>query len=99
MTVLIKGIEMPPDIEGAEVIIHIKPDGTVFDMRGVHLQAQAVEVPTPHGRLIDADELMKVVYSELSYGEEALWAMIFCDGFIGPAPTVIEAEEEQTDVR
>lgn len=52
-----------------------------------------VPVPTPHGRLIDADKLMKVVYSELSYGEEALWAMVFCDGFIGPAPTVIEAEE------
>lgn len=96
MSLLIKGIDMPPDIEGAEVIIHIKSDGTVFDMREVHLQAQAVELPTPHGRLGDLDRLYKHIKAECNiYGKPTIG---FEDGnkvlkIIADTPTVIEAEE------
>lgn len=102
MTILIKGIDMPPDIEGAEVIIHIKPDGTVFDMRGVHLQAQAAEVPTPHGRLIDADAFIVEQCHECDgCCEDTDCACLDCTSDnrcefmqdIADAPTIIEAEE------
>lgn len=47
-----------------------------------------VEIPTPHGRLIDADALRKTI--ESIYGG-ALWTFD-CFECIRKAPTVIEAE-------
>lgn len=46
-----------------------------------------VEVPEPHGRLIDADELNHEYYKSPSY-------LNLCNT-INAAPTVIEAEEEE----
>lgn len=42
-----------------------------------------IEIPTPHGRLIDGDALMK------TYDEES-WSGYYC---ISQAPTILEAEE------
>ena len=47
-----------------------------------------IEVPTPHGRLIDADELLMDA-NKLRYGEG--WLITVEN--IEAAPTVIEAEE------
>ena len=53
-----------------------------------------VEIPTPHGRLIDADELYEPM-------ERDLYAGIGCDPTsiaaitISEAPTIIEAEESK----
>lgn len=103
MSLLIKGIDMPPDIEGAEVIIHIKPDGTVFDMRGVHLQAQAVELSTPHGRLKDEKWIKEYItdtikgFEEMNRSDLQNYSLIAglrtVEVMIEHAPTVIEAEE------
>ena len=46
------------------------------------------EIPTPHGRLIDADALKKTI--ESIYGG-ALWTFD-CFEFVDEAPTIIEAE-------
>lgn len=58
------------------------------------------EIPTPHGRLIDADELMKVIesndYMLKSYFNSTDRGM-FTIGIkqaIDEAPTIIEAEEK-----
>ena len=48
----------------------------------------AIEIPTPHGRLIDADALKKTI--ESIYGG-ALWTFD-CFEFVDKAPTIIEAE-------
>ena len=45
---------------------------------------EVVEVPEPHGRLIDADELLKKHFTK--------WTCYDAER-IGTAPTVIEAEE------
>ena len=60
MSILIRGVKMPEDAEGCEVIIRIQPDGTVLNLQGIHLDAKAVTVPA-HGRLIDADALMDLI--------------------------------------
>lgn len=61
MGVYIKGMEMPKE---QPLIIKISPDGTVYMSQGIygigHGVAKAVPVP-PHGRLIDADVLCKVL--------------------------------------
>lgn len=55
--VLIRGIEMPCDVEGCEVIIRIQPNGEVLDAHKIHIGATAIPLPEGHGRLIDADAL------------------------------------------
>lgn len=56
-----------------------------------------VEVPTPHGRLIDAEQIKNAVFHHLSIkGEEYLLpAEKSVFGNIIKAPTVIEAEDEE----
>ena len=49
------------------------------------------EIPTPHGRLIDADALKKTI--ESIYGG-ALWTFD-CFEFVDEAPTIIEAEVDE----
>ena len=77
MGVYIKGMEMPRD-KALSLVIY--SDGSIT----VNLQNspyKAIEIPTPHGRLIDADVCRQKVY----------------DGSRTPyktCPTVIEAEGE-----
>lgn len=54
MSVLIKGMEMPP--EGCTFLVIIHPDGTLTNLKGNELKATAIEVPS-HGDLIDRDAL------------------------------------------
>ena len=51
-----------------------------------HSDCPLVEVPTPHGRLIDADEIEKCVHEWYDVGE-----YVFADT-IRDADTIIEAE-------
>jgi len=50
-----------------------------------------VEVPEPHGRLIDADALVNTVVFHTSIPADI---KEFIEDLIGIAPTVIEAEED-----
>lgn len=56
MGIYIPGMELPPDVEGCEIIIRIQPDGTVLNAGKIHLGMKATELP-PHGRLGDLDAL------------------------------------------
>ena len=58
MSVLIKGMNMPK--EGRIIVIY-KLNGQFYaSMNGTEL-CPLVEIPTPHGRLIDADAFAKTV--------------------------------------
>lgn len=98
MTVMIKGMEMPK--EGTVLVIN--SCGEVWSHTWPAMgyirkdKAKAVEVPTPHGRLIDADELIAELH-RLTLGENSLYERFFIDGVyavIDTAPTVIEAEDK-----
>ena len=92
MSVLIKGMEMPAlcqecdlYIEGACYAKGYRDYRSIMDMSKPD-DCPLIEVPTPHGRLIDADELAnKTFYSKTS--APYITYKKFCD-----APTVIEAE-------
>ena len=59
MSLIIKGLDTPQTPK--RIIIY--PNGTIVDgdKKGTKiLKAQAIEIPTPHGRLIDADELQEL---------------------------------------
>ena len=51
-----------------------------------------IEVPTPHGRLIDADKLMtEVMDSDLDHLQRDDWREVI--QIVQDAPTIIDAEE------
>lgn len=57
MSILIKGMKMPQGNSTINVLIYA--DGTVYTGHVNDSQYSAVSVPTPHGRLIDAEELKR----------------------------------------
>ena len=86
MSILIKGMEMPT----SPVLFCIHPDGKVFaDLEGGWREYQAVPVP-PHGRLIDADALMKQVEHDTPLSDVYEKTM---RRYLNNAQTIIEAEE------
>lgn len=95
MSILIKGMEMPKSCSKCDLrVIAIGLDfqcaisgETVDDYYSSrHPKCPIVKVPTPHGRLIDADELEKCVHEWYDVGE-----YVFADT-IRNADTIIEAE-------
>ena len=110
MSVIIKGMKMPKscdscdliqfDDEGLEAHCPLSPYyrwcGTPPDY--IPEGCRLVEIPTPHGRLIDADELLKVI-EENSYRLRGVINLtengMFLSGIrqaIDESPTIIEAE-------
>ena len=100
MSVLIKGIDMPSGL--AERGFVIRGDGRVCNFIGTPIEGCcAVEVPTPHGRLIDADDLHEKMYheafevdSEMQRWDGGCWIRykVF-ENCESDCPTVIESEE------
>lgn len=74
-------------------------NGELITANGKHFQA--IQIPTPHGRLIDADAL-ETVFKDMAkceWNQKAFpisWAYAFEDTIdeIYDAPTILEAEEE-----
>lgn len=106
MSILIKGMEMPKDGAFVEVLIwsdghitqtgdsYIAEDGRMYYQPCDWKYFSAVTVP-PHGRLIDADNLLSVLDilcdkgGDIRYWEQLAWIIKDC-------PTIIEAEEEES---
>lgn len=89
MSLFIKGMEMPK--AGETIIIAENVDGTIYG-RLEHGDDwyPLIEVPTPHGRLVDVTELLRdsegIILETIDDHEEV-------EEMIKDAPTVIEAEE------
>ena len=82
MNIIIKGMEMPKE---ESITIQILPSGAVYLEDKLVYEACAVEIPTPHGRLIDADKLMRDIEEyHLSDGKFQHWVDV--------QQTIIEAE-------
>lgn len=108
MSVIIKGMKMPKNCAECFVawerchrtIEWYKNNPQYYDIR--HEDCPLVEVPAPHGRLIDADELRHTMYHqafELDSADQrwdsGCWIRYrLFDKNIEAAPTIIEAEEE-----
>ena len=93
MSVLIKGMEMPAlcqecdlYIEGACYAKGYRDYRSIMDMSKPD-DCPLIEVPTPHGRLIDADELANKTFYSVTSAPYITYKK-FVD-----APTVIEAED------
>ena len=101
MSIIIKGMDMPKSPK--RIIIY--PNGTIVDgdKKGTKiLKAHAIEIPSPHGRLIDGDRLMEGLGIAIECkdcsrkgifgcGEDSAFAYA-CEA-ITDAPTIFESEE------
>ena len=88
MSILISGMEMPKNCD-----VCFMRDACEYSMPlGKRLtDCPLIEVPMSHGRLIDADSLVKSM-RDFSY----MWGERMNDEWIGEAPTIIPAEECET---
>lgn len=102
MSVLIKGMEMPSGCSMCQLrdlcydyyICRAKKlnDGRYLDVDDVtnrrHRNCPLIEIPTPHGRLIDADELIGYLHKALADTD----VLFLFERIINRQPTTIEAE-------
>lgn len=63
----------------------------IDNYKTIHNVCPLVAIPTPHGRLIDADRLLAIIKS--AAGNQLSVPLSAVIGSIEHAPTVIEAEE------
>jgi len=98
MSILIKGLHLPTE-RLYPLHLTIYSDGNVFCGHGIGKRSyEAVEVPTPHGDLIDSsayrDDFMAGVYELCEDDPDNYRANSIIDLFDG-APVYIPAEEEE----
>ena len=86
MSILIKGIDMPSRIDLDFHDNHIVLGGVLYPID----IDQLVYIPTPHGRLIDASELIKSYMKGTKTDIDDFYDTI---DIIDNAPTILEAEE------
>ena len=98
MSILIKELHLPAE-RLYPLHLTIYSDGSVFCGHGIGKRSyEAIEVPVPHGRLVDADALEdddpNVCNSFMrdGYVESCEWG--YSHEQIKSAPTIIPAEEE-----
>lgn len=94
MSILIKGMEMPKNCEVCplnfyECALLEKSSEEIMQYFGGnsrHPDCPLIEVPTPHGRLIDADALMENAQYKGKHDIVTAYDIV-------AAPTIIESEE------
>lgn len=100
MSIFIKGLNVPSTYP---VTVIINPTGAVFvDYGGARFETlEAVDVPAPHGRLIDADALKEWIEAWFTmhrgyhpYSKSNLIPSTEIVDILDRLPTIIEAEED-----
>lgn len=91
MSLLIKGMDMPErGIHHGAIVISAIGNHLVVNSRPYNKCFVLSEIPTPHGRLIDADKLKVAVLEAMCRGIDVSITQL-----IDKAPTVIEKEMNQ----
>ena len=96
MSILIKGIDLPK--EGEKITLAIFHDGDIVSYKyWLPKEAEAIQIPTPHGRIIDADLFEEIIKDSVpawtigvkipTYGDMDIMDKIYY------MPTILEAEE------
>lgn len=91
MSILIKGIDMPK-ASNDDMIVIIRHDSNaeVWQSGKKETKTQAIQIPTPHGRLIDKDELLSHLKKDPLFDLVERYGV---SGVIESRPTILEAEE------
>ena len=103
MSLLIKGMDMPkrcldcPCYDWSDEVCRGEGVAEAFIIENSEERSEfcpLIEIPTPHGRLIDADKLAKVIEDAINRKDNPLgYDAVEILGEIYVAKTIIEAEE------
>ena len=95
MSILIKGVDVPKCCADCDDdMLRIAIGCPLFASNGKHENCPLVEVPTPHGRLMDADELeRRYMFKDEFYCEVDNDTMYLFISELDSMPTVIESED------
>ena len=103
MSLIIEGMNMPKDYKSRSATLDRQTDDGILRLFVNDFDSEArkyscrvypiVEVPTPHGRLIDADLLLAIMRKRL-YGNLEFDYII---GLVERQRTIIEAEESNSE--
>lgn len=89
MSIILKGIDMPK-CSNEDIMVVIRRDkAEVWQTGYKERTVEAIQIPTPHGRLIDGDEFKSWVddwYDCTDIGN-------IVESWIDERPTILEAEE------
>ena len=96
MSIILEGIDMPK--EGEHIVTLIKSNGkcsywkqdTEYGICEPMQTVEAIQIPTPHGRLIDKDELLSHLKKDPLFDLVERYGV---SGVIESRPTILEAEE------
>ncbi len=96
MSILIQGMDMPKNCKecqllawgGGYVCMASRTSMEALMIKARRKDCPLIEIPTPHGRLIDADELVRIWTGAKFYGS--------IKPIVDARPTVIEAEGSET---
>jgi hypothetical protein len=83
--ILIRGIKMPCNVEGCEVIIRIQPNGEVLDAHKIHIGATAIPLPEGHGELIERNTVIDEFTKSAKAGQLKPWSIVKTVPIIVPA--------------
>lgn len=87
MSIILKGIDLP---NSGQIELTIRPHGKVFSKtRGI--SAEAIQIPKGHGRLIDADELVKHLRKDPLFDLVERYGI---SSVIESRPTILDKERE-----
>ena len=92
MSLIIKGIDLPKESEDITLEINHKGEVRVYstELKETDTDAEAIQIPTPHGRLIDKDELLSHLKKDPLFDLVERYGV---SGVIESRPTILEAEE------
>ena len=90
MSILIKGIDLPKDKDRIYLLIEGNKCFNALDP--LQTLAEAIQIPTPHGRIIDEKELKTKIHDVTLEG--GVLHGCIDKTVIHEVPTILEAEEE-----
>ena len=90
MSIILKGIDIPK-CSNEDCIVVIRHDkAEVWQTGYKERTVEAIQIPTPHGRLIDKDELLSHLKKDPLFSLVERYGV---SGVIESRPTILEAEE------
>ena len=93
MSIILKGVDIHEKFESARLILERNErDGiirVINESSGEYI-GHAIQIPTPHGRLMDKDELLSHLKKDPLFNLVEQYGI---SGVIESRPTILEAEE------
>lgn len=90
MSIILKGIDMPK-CSNEDIMVVIRRDKAEAWQTGYKERTvEAIQIPTPHGRLMDKDELLSHLKKDPLF---SLVEQYGISGVIESRPAILEAEE------